>query len=288
MISPGLGPDNQRGFIPCLAPKPRRQVFRTHHGKNGNQGFIPLSENDRTLSHDDQSRLTRTLLHPLQLMRRMREHTGKQSSRGQMFRRRLAIIHHTPPHLKSAGPFLRMFTHDAIRLRPIRRTPRDEVKGLLLPDHPRLTKVPLTDLIPIHQSIGQRRVAGQGHALRLGLHGHKLSARTTPRTDHAHRPNATPQIQPRFHRRRPRRPIPRRQRIIRGKAMSMLQLQDPKMATQSRARFPLARHRHRWRHRPRLRPSFENGLNLILHFQTWTTQARTATSKTWRRGDLEW
>ncbi len=266
MISPCLGPDDQRRFIPGLAPKPRRQVLRAHHGKNGNQGFIALSENDRTLSNDDQPRLTRPLLHTLQLMRRMREHTGKQASRGQMFRGRSTIIHHTAPHLESAGPFLGMFTHDAIRLRPIRRTPRDEVELLILQDHPRLPKVPLTNLISIHQSIGHRRTAGQSHALRLGFHRHKPSARTTPRTDHAYRSDATPQIQARFHRRCPRSPIPRRQRIIRGEAMSMLQLQHPKMATKRRARFPLASHRHRRWYRARLRPAFENCLNLILHF----------------------
>jgi hypothetical protein len=266
MIAPCFGPDNQRGFIPCLAPKPLRQVIREHHGKNGNQGFVTLSENDRTLANDDQSRLTRPSLHALQLVRRMRKHTGKQTSRGQMFRGRLTIIHHTPPHLKPAGPFLRMFTHDAIRLWPIRRTPGDEVKFLVLPNHPRLTKVSVTDLIPIHQSIGHRRTAGQSHALRLGFHGHKPSARTTPRTDHAHRPNATAQIQTRFHGRCPRSPIPRRQRIIRGKAVSMLQLQDPKMATKSRARLPLASHRHSRRNGARLRPAFENGSHLIRHF----------------------
>lgn len=277
MIGTCLGPNNQRGFLPGLAPKPLRQVFREHHRKHGNQGFIALSENDRTLANDDHSRLTRPLLHTLQLMRRMREHTGKQSSRGQMFRGRFAIIHHTPPHLKPAGPFLGMFTHGAIRLWPIRRTPRDEVEFLLLPNHPQLPKVPLPNLIPIHQTIRQCRAAGQGHALRLGFHRHKPSARTTPRTDHAHRPNATPQIQARFHRRCPRSPIPRRQRIIRGKAMTILQLQDPKMATKSRARFPLASHKHRRRHRARLRPSFEHCSHLILHFQTWTTPATTAT-----------
>jgi hypothetical protein len=266
MIAPGLRPDDQRRFSPCLAAKPLRQVFRPHHRKNGDQRFIALSEDDRTLAHDDQSRLTRPELHTLQLMRRKGEHTGKQTSRGQVFRSCETVIHHTTPHLKPAGPFLRMFTHDTIRLRPIRRTPRDEVKLFLLPDHPRLTKVPVSDLIPIQQAIRSRRATRQSYALRLGFHGHKPRTGTTPRTDHPHRPDATPQIQARLHRRCPRRPIPGRQCIIRGEAMSILQLQDPKMATKSRAGFPLARHRHRRRNWARLRPAFENGLDLTRHF----------------------
>ena len=195
-----LPSDNQSRFDPCLGAVPLGQIYRPHHTKKGNQRSVTLPKNHRPSADDDQTRRPRPRHHPLHLRRFGRKNTRKKPSRSEVARRRAAIIRHRAAQLKTTRQLLRMIAFHPRPQWKIRRTASHQIKRLVVPQHPRITKIPFPNVIAMIQSVKYHRAARQGHTLRLGLDRDQTRPRQPPRTNRRDCADPTPQIQHRARR----------------------------------------------------------------------------------------
>ena len=133
--------NDERRFFPGLATKPLWQIVGAQQSEQRDQRWLPFTEDDRALAHDDQSGSFCAGLHAPELARFERENAREHSSGREVIRSRRAVVRHRAAQFKTAGEFLWVRAFDARALGKIRRAAGYEVKRFIVAKNAWLTKV---------------------------------------------------------------------------------------------------------------------------------------------------
>ncbi len=218
--------DRECRFTPGLIPKHRGQVIGAAHCENRKERLFPLPENDGTPANDAQAAFVRGSFHAAALFfGRDRKDAGEQPTPIQMSGSDTAVIGDIPPHLETAGDFLRMIAFNSGAEREVRRTSKDKIEPFVVGKDFRIAKITPPDLVPVQKAVVLSGLSRQLNALFLGFDRHKVRARQAPGRDHSDGSDAASQVEYFGRAWGPGGPVPCDQEIVGGKPVPVLELE---------------------------------------------------------------
>ncbi len=201
-----------------------------------------------------------------------REYTGKPTGGSQMFGGGFAVVGDVSAHFETARDFLGMFALNAGAGREIRWAAENEIKFFVRTKSGWLAEVASADVETVLHAVPLRRFFCERDALGLCFNGDESRGWQTPGGDHGDGSDAAAEVENGSGSRAPRRSIPSGQKVVGGKAVAFLQLEQAKETADRVQGFAdggwflrlCAR-----RNRSRFSPTFESRLN---HWRTLPEQ----------------
>jgi len=234
------------------------QIGCAHHQEESDQGRFAFAEHNRAAPDESRICCARGSLEAGTLV--LGKDTGEDSTWSEVRNSDAGVVGDVTAQFEATCHLLRMVSFDSRAGRKVRRAAEHEVEGLACTDRRCITKVRASNLVPRSESVVCGRLVRQSNSVFLRFDRHTRRTRKPPRRNHPDRADARTEIEHARRRRRPTRPIPRRQYVVGREAMSIAKLEDSKVPADRIQRLFGG---HRWRreragwNRARLCPALE-------------------------------